>query len=68
MRDVVVLVIILGTGLFCMFYPHLGILIQTWVAYFNLRRFSFGAASSFPAFGPPSALVADNNDLGWLWT
>jgi putative inorganic carbon (HCO3(-)) transporter len=48
MRDVVVLVIILGSTPFCLFNPYFGILMWTWIAYFNPHRFTFGAAYNFP--------------------
>lgn len=48
MRDVVVLAIILGSAPFCLFYPYFGILMWTWIAYFNPHRFTFGAAYNFP--------------------
>jgi probable O-glycosylation ligase (exosortase A-associated) len=48
MRDVIVLAIILGSVPVCLFYPYFGILMWSWVAYFNPHRFTFGMAYDFP--------------------
>ena len=48
MRDVIVLAIILGATPICFFRPYFGILMWTWVAYFNPHRFTWGVAYNFP--------------------
>jgi len=48
MRDFIVLAIILGATPICFFRPYFGILMWTWVAYFNPHRFTWGAAYNFP--------------------
>jgi putative inorganic carbon (HCO3(-)) transporter len=48
MRDYLILAIILGATPICFFRPYFGILMWTWVAYFNPHRFTWGAAYNFP--------------------
>ncbi len=48
MRDVVVLAIILGSAPICLFVPYYGILVWSWIAYFNPHRFAWGIAYDFP--------------------
>lgn len=48
MRDLVVLAIILGAAPICVFRPYFGILMWTWVAYFNPHRMTWGVAYNFP--------------------
>src|ERR1700688_2858090 len=48
MRDFLILAVILGTTPICFFRPYFGILMWTWVAYFNPHRFTWGAAYNFP--------------------
>jgi probable O-glycosylation ligase (exosortase A-associated) len=48
MRDIIVLAIILGSMPMCFTNPYFGILMWTWVAYFNPHRFTWGIAYNFP--------------------
>jgi probable O-glycosylation ligase (exosortase A-associated) len=48
MRDFIILAIILGATPICLFRPYFGILMWTWVAYFNPHRFAWGPAYNFP--------------------
>jgi probable O-glycosylation ligase (exosortase A-associated) len=48
MRDVIVLAIVLGSVPVCLVSPYIGILMWSWVAYFNPHRFTYGAAYNFP--------------------
>ena len=48
MRDYFILAIILGAAPICLFNPYFGILMWTWVAYFNPHRFAWGRVYDFP--------------------
>ena len=48
MRDYFILAIILGAAPICFFNPYFGILMWTWVAYFNPHRFAWGRVYEFP--------------------
>jgi putative inorganic carbon (HCO3(-)) transporter len=48
MRDLLVLAIILSSAPACLFSPYYGILVWTWIAYFNPHRFTYGVAYAFP--------------------
>lgn len=48
MRDVLVLAIILAAAPICFFRPYFGILMWTWVSYFNPHRMTWGIAYNFP--------------------
>jgi putative inorganic carbon (hco3(-)) transporter len=48
MRDYILLTIILGSVPAIFLNPFLGVLMWTWVAYFNPHRFTWGIAYSFP--------------------
>jgi putative inorganic carbon (HCO3(-)) transporter len=48
MRDYVVLAIILASVPVAFINPYFGVLMWTWVAYFNPHRFTWGIAYSFP--------------------
>jgi putative inorganic carbon (hco3(-)) transporter len=48
MRDYLVLAIILGSVPAAFLNPFFGVLMWTWVAYFNPHRFTWGAAYTFP--------------------
>ena len=48
MRDFVILAIILGAIPLCFLRPYFGVLMWTWVAYFNPHRFTWGLAYNFP--------------------
>jgi len=57
MRDILVLAIIFAAIPFCFFRPYFGLLMWTWVAYFNPHRLAFGIAYDFPvamAIGIPT--------------
>lgn len=47
-RDIIVLAVILGAAPICFFRPYFGILMWTWVAYFNPHRMTWGIAYNFP--------------------
>jgi len=47
-RDYFILAIILGAAPICLFNPYFGILMWTWVAYFNPHRFAWGRVYDFP--------------------
>jgi probable O-glycosylation ligase (exosortase A-associated) len=48
MRDFFILAIILAAAPVCLFRPYFGLLMWTWVAYFNPHRFAWGPAYNFP--------------------
>jgi len=48
MRDLIVMVIILGSIPICLVSPYVGILLWFWVTYFNPHRFTWGYAYTFP--------------------
>ena len=48
MRDLIVMVIILGSIPICLVSPYIGILLWFWVTYFNPHRFTWSYAYSFP--------------------
>src|SRR5713226_3714472 len=48
MRDYIILAIILGSLPICLFWPYFGVLMWTWIAYFNPHRFTWGIAYHFP--------------------
>ena len=48
MRDILVLGIIIAAIPFCFFRPYFGLLMWTWVAFFNPHRMTFGMAYDFP--------------------
>lgn len=48
MRDLLVLAVILGSVPICLFNPYYGVLMWTWIAYFNPHRFTWGMAYHFP--------------------
>ncbi len=62
MRDLIVLAIILGSIPACYFSPYFGVLMWTWVAYFNPHRFTWGMAYNFPV----AAVIAAPTLLGLL--
>jgi probable O-glycosylation ligase (exosortase A-associated) len=47
-RDFIVLAIILGAAPISLFRPYVGLLMWTWIAYFNPHRFTWGIAYNFP--------------------
>jgi probable O-glycosylation ligase (exosortase A-associated) len=48
MRSALVLAVILGSVPLCFFSPYFGVLMWSWVAYFNPHRFTYGIAYTFP--------------------
>jgi len=48
MRSAIVLLIIFASLPICFFRPYFGLLMWTWIAYFNPHRLTYGAAYSFP--------------------
>src|SRR5258708_28905516 len=48
MRDFVILAIILGSVPICLFNPYYGVLMWSWVAFFNPHRYAWGIAYDFP--------------------
>lgn len=63
MRDFIVLAIILGSAPLCFFSPYFGILMWSWVAYFNPHRYTWGIAYNFPV----AAVVAVPTLAGLLF-
>jgi putative inorganic carbon (hco3(-)) transporter len=47
-RDYIVVGIILCAAPVCLFYPYFGVLMWSWIAYFNPHRYAWGFATSFP--------------------
>lgn len=49
MRDLVILAIVVGSAPFCFRWPFFGVLMWTWVAYFNPHRYAWtGTVYNFP--------------------
>jgi probable O-glycosylation ligase (exosortase A-associated) len=48
MRDYIIVAVILAAAPFCLFRSYFGLLMWTWVAYFNPHRFGWGVAYNFP--------------------
>lgn len=63
MRDFALIVLVLGSLPICFFNPFFGILMWTWIAYFNPHRFTWGFAYDFPI----AAAVAVPTLLGTLF-
>jgi putative inorganic carbon (hco3(-)) transporter len=73
MRDLVVMVIILGSIPICLVSPYIGILLWFWVTYFNPHRFTWGYAYSFPvamAVAVPTLVgtIPAKKTMRALWT
>src|SRR5262245_37472037 len=64
MRDLVVLAIVLGSVPVCLFSPYYGILVWSWLAYFNPHRFTWGVAYNFPV----AQVIAIPTLIGALFT
>jgi putative inorganic carbon (hco3(-)) transporter len=64
MRDIAVLVIVLGSVPVCLFSPYYGILVWSWLAYFNPHRFAYGVAYNFPV----AQVIAVPTLIGTLFT
>ncbi len=48
MRDYLILVIFVVAAPLCFFFPYFGVLMSSWVAYFNPHRFAWGFAATLP--------------------
>jgi probable O-glycosylation ligase (exosortase A-associated) len=48
LRDYLIVGFIVGCAPFCIFYPYLGVLLSSWIAYFNPHQFAWGFANTFP--------------------
>ena len=48
MRDYLIVAFVVGAAPFCLFRPYLGVLMSSWIAYFNPHRFAWGFATHFP--------------------
>jgi probable O-glycosylation ligase (exosortase A-associated) len=48
LRDYLIVGIILGCAPFCLFSPYFGVLVSSWIAYFNPHRYAWGFANNFP--------------------
>jgi len=48
MRDFIILAVILGATPLCFVNPYFGVLMWTWVAYFNPHRFAWGRVYDLP--------------------
>lgn len=48
MRDYLVLAIVLCAAPVCLFSPSFGVLMWSWIAYFNPHRYAYGFATTFP--------------------
>lgn len=64
MRDVLILIIVLGSVPFCFFRPFFGVLMWTWIAYFNPHRYAWSeTVYNFPV----AMVVAIPTLLGLLF-
>lgn len=63
MRDYLLLAIILGSVPVCVVNPYFGVLMWTWIAYFNPQRFTWGIGYNFPV----AEVVAIPTLLGLLF-
>lgn len=64
MRDILVLTIILGSVPISFFNPYYGVLMWSWIAYFNPHRYAWGVAYDFPV----AQAIALPTLLGILFT
>ncbi len=64
MRDLILIAIFVGAAPVCLFNPYFGVLMWTWVAYFNPHRFTWGIAYNFPA----AIVIAIPTLVGTLFT
>jgi putative inorganic carbon (hco3(-)) transporter len=48
LRDYLIVGFILSCAPFCLFSPYFGILISSWIAYFNPHHYAWGFANTFP--------------------
>jgi putative inorganic carbon (HCO3(-)) transporter len=64
MRDFVLIAIFVGAAPICVYNPYFGVLMWTWIAYFNPHRYAWGPAYNFPA----AMVVAIPTLVGTLFT
>lgn len=64
-RDIVVIVIVLLAAPVTLFNPYFGVLMWTWIAYFNPHRYTWGIARY--GFFQPAILIAVPTLLGLLF-
>src|SRR4051794_34897287 len=48
MRDIIIVGFVLGSVPICLVNPYYGVLVWTWIAYFNPHRYAWGFAYDFP--------------------
>ncbi|MGB6835588.1 MAG: putative O-glycosylation ligase, exosortase A system-associated [Candidatus Acidiferrum sp.] len=48
MRDYLIIALILGCAPFCLISPYFGVLVSSWIAYFNPHQYAWGFATTFP--------------------
>jgi putative inorganic carbon (HCO3(-)) transporter len=64
LRDYLVLAIILSAAPLCFFYPYFGVLMWSWIAYFNPHRYAYGIAQTFPV----ALVIAVPTLIGTIFT
>lgn len=64
MRDLIVLAIIIGSTPICLFNPYFGLLMWSWISYFNPHRYAWSVAYDFPV----AQMVAVPTLIGCLFT
>ncbi len=63
MRDIIVLAIVAGSAPLALFSPYYGVLVWTWISYFNPHRYAWGIARDFPV----ALLIAIPTIVGMLF-
>jgi probable O-glycosylation ligase (exosortase A-associated) len=48
MRDLIIIGFVLGSAPVCLVNPYYGVMVWTWIAYFNPHRYAWGLAYNFP--------------------
>jgi putative inorganic carbon (hco3(-)) transporter len=48
LRDYLIVGLIVGCAPFCLFSPYFGVLVSSWIAYFNPHHYAWGFANTFP--------------------
>jgi putative inorganic carbon (HCO3(-)) transporter len=48
LRDYLIVAIFVGAAPLCLFFPYFGVLMSSWIAYFNPHHFAWGFAYTFP--------------------
>lgn len=64
MRDLIVLAVILGSVPICLFNPYFGVLMWSWISYFNPHRYTWSVAYDFPV----AQVIAIPTLIGCLFT